>query len=428
MIERATPHHTLEQMPDRTFHAIRHRMHRMMGRFTQIGCLGLCAALAACASPGRDPASEARIDSPVFADAINLPGGVPCRFDGPAYTAEQSRMGLRGRVQVAYVVNTIGRIDIVNIERSSGNGDLDQAARTAVEHATCAPYVVSGTAHRVLQRTVFNFEPRAVSAPVASQTPLAAAPFNIPSESLAARPAGTLASAPANPADFMFLAQAIQAAYFQKMGISPNSTKAAILRRWGQRIQTDPDVARVLGRDAQHPLAGSLTPMARARLYADGVLRLSPDERSTLNELTLRALDNAPANCGGVKNTAAVLSRYTAIGTMSDEELDNYLGIAFKIYKNTALGVPMAQITPAQRAEGLNATLRTFKETLKNDPTATRNFAAAVVDPAGVSPEIWCSNARAFGHALQATPQPFRDWALLSAETALSQRLQAMPQ
>jgi TonB family protein len=397
----------------------------------RIGVLWACAsallALGACAQVASDAKhSNTQPDPSSFADALSPPGGVPCRMPRPAYTALQRQLGIHGRVHVTYVINTVGRIDLAIVDGSSGNQELDNAARESVVHATCAPYVVDGVAHRVVQNTTFNFEPALPikpaehpSAPAAGVSSSAAQP-----PAPLADPAKLAAPATATPS----LGEAIQEAMLQKMGIPPDSPRAAQIKRWNERMHSDPDVNRFFGGGPNHASIRSLSPPLIAEFAAEGLLRLSPEQRTTLVEMTLKAFDNAPADCGGIKNGAQVTSRYLPLATMSDAEVDAYYGATFAMLKQSALQAPLAQVTEEQRAAGMQALGKSLVELLKGDPEGTRAAAGAVADPAGVSAEAWCRNIRLYNRGVLATPQPMRDWALVAADTDMRAKLASLAQ
>jgi len=415
-------------------------------------CIGISLVLASCAPLEQgDARASAHPDPSAFADALSPPGGLPCRLKRPTYTALQRQLGISGSVHLTYVVSTVGRIDLVIVDKSSGNPDLDNAARDAVAQATCAPYVVDGVAHRVVQHMTFNFGLTPTIKPTSrgdlppAIAPSSTAAFIYRPQAAAASPAApaTFASAAAVPSPApsapsasstppatatLSLDQAVQAAMLQKLGIAPDSTKAALIKHWGERMHNDPDVSRFLGNGPNHANIFSLSPPVRTAFFVEGVLRLSPEDRSRLTELTLKSFDNAPPDCGGVKDAALVMSRYTQLATMSDADVDAYFGITFAIFKQSALQTPLAQVTEVQRAQGLQAVTNTLKDMLKNDAEGTRDVAAAMVDPAGVSAEVWCKNARVYNQALLRTPQPYRDWAIVATDSDAKAKLASLPQ
>jgi TonB family protein len=403
--------------------------------------------LAACAPVAQDAAhSNSPAETSTFADALTPPGGVPCRFTRPKYTALQRQLGIHGSVHVTYVVSTVGRIDLAIVDKSSGNQELDHAARDAILQGTCAPYVVDGVAHRVVQNTTIVFNPAPVIKPTApaavatdtapsapahpAQPALPASPLNRDAAASGAQPAATAAANAAPPAPSskapLSLAQAVQEAILQRQGIAPDSTKAALIKRWGQRMHDDPDIGRLLGNGPNHASVFALSPAMRAEFFSEAVLRLSPEERSKLIELTSKALDNAPPDCGGVKDAALVTSRYLPLGSMSDAEVDSYFGVTFAMFKLSAQQTPVAHVTEEQRAEASRAVANTLQNMLKNDPDGIRNVAAAVADPTGVSAEVWCTNARLYNRALLATPQPYRDWSIVASDIDGAAKLKAL--
>lgn len=399
--------------------------------------VNLCLALAACAPVAQDPAQSNNTSAASsFADALTPRDGVPCRFTRPTYTALQRQMGIRGSVRVTYVVNTVGRIDLAIVDQSSGNQELDQSARNAILHGTCAPYVTDGVAHRVIQYTTFNFMPTSFVNPTGhTQVTTATTPSSAVTPDLTAQPAplsqpalpataatgasSTTAAAALQPSSSkapLSLAQAIQQALLQRQGIAPDSSKAALIKRWGQRLHDDPDIARLFGNGPNHASVFSLSPAMRTAFFSEAILRVSPDDRGKLLEITTKALDNAPPDCGGVKDSALVMSRYLNLGSMSDAEVDAYFGLTYSMLKQSAQQAPLAHVTEEQRAQAAQAVGVSLQNMLKGNADGIRNIAAAVADPTNVSADVWCMNTRLYNHALLATPQPYRDWSIIAAD------------
>lgn len=71
---------------------------------------------------------------------------VGCRVPAPEYPRGARRLRLQGNVLVRLVIDTNGAIQTATIARSSGNEELDEAARKAVMAASCAPYIENGRA------------------------------------------------------------------------------------------------------------------------------------------------------------------------------------------------------------------------------------------------------------------------------------------
>ena len=211
------------------------------------------------------------------------------------------------------------------------------------------------------------------------------------------------------------LQQAIDTANLEKLGIDPGSTKAAIVERWRDRMRRDPELAPLLAKGADLGMIPTSEPRQRSQFFTDGILRLSREDRSSLFDLTEKVLDRAPPDCGGTKSTPVVMSRYLSLATMPDADVDTFLRLAYSLLKQSALHAPSAQVTAEQRTQAQAALLRSLNETLKNDPENTRLVAKAVVDPAGVTPEVWCRTMRIDLHAILAMPQPQRDWVIVAS-------------
>ncbi|EOH6288048.1 TonB family protein [Burkholderia cenocepacia] len=402
---------------------------------------GALLLLAACGPVTRDVARvDGSPDPSAFADALSPAGGVPCRIRRPVYSSLERQQGIRGSVRVTYVVNTAGRIDLAIVDKSSGNQQLDDAAREAVAQSTCAPYVVDGIAHRVIQHTVFNFgtpfvgvpaprrdaQPAIVSPQAANAAPVGrASPVTAASTSVVGAVSPAPASSSAPP---LSLGAAVQAAMLKRIGVAPDSPRAAQLRRWGERMRDDPDVGRFMGNGPNHANVFSLSPSVRAAFFSDAVLRLAPEERSMLVELTLKAFDSAPRDCGGNKSSALVISRYLPLGTMSDAEVDAYFNVTLAMFQKSAQQAPLAEVTEAQRAQASAHVAKSLQAVLNGSADDIRAVAATVVDPAGASAEDWCRNVRIFNRALLATPQPYRDWSIVAADLDAKSRNVALAQ
>ncbi|XUK66277.1 energy transducer TonB [Pseudomonas yamanorum] len=71
---------------------------------------------------------------------------VGCRVPAPDYPRQARRQKIEGSVLVRLQIDTKGQVESANIARSSGNQDLDEAARKAVMGASCTPYMENGRA------------------------------------------------------------------------------------------------------------------------------------------------------------------------------------------------------------------------------------------------------------------------------------------
>lgn len=101
-------------------------------------------------APVPAPPREAPVNSEKMLD---LPASGPkdvqtvgCRVPAPDYPRQARRQKIEGNVLVRLQIDTKGQVESANIARSSGNQDLDEAARKAVMGASCTPYMESGRA------------------------------------------------------------------------------------------------------------------------------------------------------------------------------------------------------------------------------------------------------------------------------------------
>ncbi len=92
-------------------------------------------------------------EAPVSEKTLDLPASGPkdvqtvgCRVPAPDYPRQARRQKIEGNVLVRLQIDTKGQVESANIARSSGNQDLDEAARKAVMGASCTPYMESGRA------------------------------------------------------------------------------------------------------------------------------------------------------------------------------------------------------------------------------------------------------------------------------------------
>ncbi len=75
----------------------------------------------------------------------------------PRYPPESRRSGEEGLVILRVLINEIGHVARVDVERSSGHVRLDEAARLAVERALFRPYVENGVPRMALATIPIEF-------------------------------------------------------------------------------------------------------------------------------------------------------------------------------------------------------------------------------------------------------------------------------
>jgi TonB family protein len=253
-------------------------------------------------------------------------------------------------------------------------------------------------------------QPRAYAGPVAS------APVAASAVSQSAIPASTDNSPSTLGAALPFeIAKSFGTNPFAGFGISPDSPKQKILREWAQSIVSDPDIQAYYHSANMDPATVKTAVLSRMVSLLDAMQRLSQEDREQLNALTTRALDNAPADCGGTKSLQVITSRYTSLETESDSELRAQLHALFDLVKLSTVNTPVPQITVAQRLQGQLALSTSISDALKRDPSEAGDLGLLMSGkPADLSPTAWCKATRFFRDAFDKTPQPERDWVMLA--------------
>lgn len=71
---------------------------------------------------------------------------VGCRVPAPDYPRQARRLKIEGNVLVTVLINAQGLVQSASVARSSGNEELDEAARRTVMSAACSPYIENGRA------------------------------------------------------------------------------------------------------------------------------------------------------------------------------------------------------------------------------------------------------------------------------------------
>ncbi|WP_431820015.1 energy transducer TonB [Burkholderia sp. F1] len=108
------------------------------------------AAAAPSAAPG--PARETM--------DVSAPKNVPtlqCVFVKPDYPSMSRRRGESGTASVHFVVGVTGKVESVELQKSSGYPRLDEAALAAMRASTCRPYIENGQAIRAARTQPYNF-------------------------------------------------------------------------------------------------------------------------------------------------------------------------------------------------------------------------------------------------------------------------------
>ncbi|AXK66044.1 energy transducer TonB [Burkholderia sp. IDO3] len=108
------------------------------------------APAAPAAAPG--PARETmQVSAPKNVSALT------CNFVKPAYPSMSKRRGETGTAYVHFIIGVTGKIESVQLQKSSGYPRLDEAALEATRASTCPPYIENGQAIRAAHTLPFNF-------------------------------------------------------------------------------------------------------------------------------------------------------------------------------------------------------------------------------------------------------------------------------
>lgn len=109
-------------------------------------------------APAAPAAPAAPVAKPVMSitapkDASHL----SCNIVEPTYPAMSRRRGETGRAVVQFILAASGRIENIELKKSSGSDRLDQAALDAIRSSSCKPYLVDGEPTRVPAVQPFDF-------------------------------------------------------------------------------------------------------------------------------------------------------------------------------------------------------------------------------------------------------------------------------
>ncbi|WP_133663864.1 energy transducer TonB [Paraburkholderia sp. BL10I2N1] len=111
----------------------------------------------ALASPAPATAAPA-VGKPTM--ALSAPKSVAhldCSIVAPDYPALSKRRGETGTAYVRFVVGLTGKIESIELKKSSGYNRLDDAAVAAMHDSACKPYVENGEPVRVTYTQPFTF-------------------------------------------------------------------------------------------------------------------------------------------------------------------------------------------------------------------------------------------------------------------------------
>ncbi|MGF7191052.1 TonB family protein [Robbsia andropogonis] len=338
---------------------------------------------------------------------------IPCIYGWSAadLKSAQSFTGRERRPDVAVraSVDVHGQVSGVVVEQSSGNPELDNLALQASRRAECRPYAdASGNLVAVETNFVFGL-PQARVIHLPAEPSIATAASNAPTTGglTAVMPSLLAVAVP------LELGHPLDTAGLSRFGIAPDSPKAKMFTALSEKIATDPDIKAFLS-DGD-PAKARASAFTRVLALLDGMARISPADREQLASLTTRALDNAPPDCGGFKILPAVTSHYLSLADESEDELRRQLQAMFDLIKQSTQTDSPPQITPGQLLQGELAISASIARALQREPAETENLGKLLAGrQAELSSDEWCTAVRFYQHAVDATPQPWRDWVMLS--------------
>ena len=82
---------------------------------------------------------------------------VECNIAKPDYPPLSRRRGETGTAYVKFVVGLTGKLDSIELKKSSGFSRLDDAALAAVHASACKPYLENGQPVRAATSQPFDF-------------------------------------------------------------------------------------------------------------------------------------------------------------------------------------------------------------------------------------------------------------------------------
>jgi protein TonB len=112
---------------------------------------------AAAAPAPQEPGTPAAGKPTIALSAPKNVSYLDCSIVQPDYPALSRRHGEMGTAMVRFVVGLTGKIESIELKRSSGYDRLDQAALDAMHSSSCKPYLENGEPIRAAYTQPFNF-------------------------------------------------------------------------------------------------------------------------------------------------------------------------------------------------------------------------------------------------------------------------------
>ncbi|AOJ73823.1 energy transducer TonB [Burkholderia ubonensis] len=114
-------------------------------------------AAPAAVAPAAPAATPAPARETMQVSAPKNVAALQCNFVKPDYPSMSRRRGESGTAYVHFVVGVTGKVESVELQKSSGYPRLDEAALAAMRASTCRPYIENGQAIRAGRTQPYNF-------------------------------------------------------------------------------------------------------------------------------------------------------------------------------------------------------------------------------------------------------------------------------
>ncbi|WP_158602015.1 cell envelope integrity protein TolA [Pararobbsia silviterrae] len=239
-------------------------------------------------------------------------------------------------------------------------------------------------------------------------------------------PGATLALPAASAAGIPTLQQSILTGTLPSADAAKDPAKAEMFMRLARRFHDDPDISRMLAdKSAASPFAGKNV-FAVGTFFIDALLRVSAEDRYTLYTVNAKMFDTPSVTCNPAQPFA--IANVKAFLALSDSDASRMLDVLFDMFKQAALQTPTVSVTPEQRKQAAQALGNRVQDLLKSDPDGTREIASLLVDPLSAPPEARCLAQQMRVRAVLATPEPYRDWAIVAQIEQLKVGLAAISQ
>jgi len=203
--------------------------------------------------------------------------------------------------------------------------------------------------------------------------------------------------------------------------VEPGSEKARIIVEWLRKLHLDPAIQRAVpgGPDALGLILKDSG--RRESLMKNGLAHLTAGDRFQYLKLYTRLLDQlVPVNCFGLSDMGEVMDRI-ALGDMGQPELEEYLGLLYKVIVSSGASTSIEKPTPQQYAMAEAALSDALVVELVGDEMNMERYRTTALHPDQATPSDVCWATRVTLHAMASLPALYRDLILLPAMTGTSE-------